>query len=241
MDAARILSQQFAWKREFEILEEFTRALRGKPSSYALNTDLSRARAVGKPYDPERIQLFNEMKVALAEVAYHTLLERFVLARFLARLSQSAVADRFVLKGAQLFRLWNDTLHRPTRDADFLDYEVLAPERLAQVMDEICALTPVHADALLWQHSTVSPIRAEHEDGGNRVKITALLSRMQIHLQIDVGYGDIVTPPPKHSQWPGILDFPAVPLVTYPVETVIAEKLEAMVSLGLANSRMKDF
>ena len=66
MDAARILSQQFAWKREFEILEEFTRALRGKPSSYALNTDLSRARAVGKPYDPERIQLFNEMKVALA-------------------------------------------------------------------------------------------------------------------------------------------------------------------------------
>ena len=73
MDAARILSQQFTWKREFEILEEFTRALRGKPSSYALNTDLSRARAVGKPYDPERIQLFNEMKVALANETFMAL------------------------------------------------------------------------------------------------------------------------------------------------------------------------
>jgi len=174
-------------------------------------------------------------------MAYGTLLEHFVLARFLARLSQSAYADRFVLKGAQLFRLWNDELHRPTRDADFLDNEVLAPESLAQVMDEICALTPLHADTLKWLPSTVSPIRAENEDGGNRVKVTALLGTMKIHLQIDVGYGDVITPPPKASQWPGILDFPAVPIVTYPVETVIAEKLEATIRLGLANSRMKDF
>ena len=175
------------------------------------------------------------------KVAYNTLLEHFALARFLARLSQSAYADRFVLKGAQLFRLWNDHLHRPTRDADFLDYEVLAPELLAQVMDEICALTPLNSDALEWLPSTVTPIRAEQADGGNRVKITALLGTMKIHLQIDVGYGDIVTPSPQKSQWPGILDFPPVPLVTYPVETVIAEKLEAIVSLALANSRMKDF
>lgn len=174
-------------------------------------------------------------------MAYQTLLEHFVLARFLARLSQSAYAGRFVLKGAQLFRIWNNALHRPTRDADFLDYEVLAPELLTEVIDEICAITPLQVDALEWLPSMVNPIRAENEDGGNRVRIAALLGKMKIHLQIDVGYGDIVTPPPKTSQWPGILDFPPVTLVTYPVETVIAEKLEAIVSLGLANSRMKDF
>lgn len=176
-----------------------------------------------------------------SKVAYNTLLEHFALARFLALLSQSAYADRFVLKGAQLFRLWNDNLHRPTRDADFLDYEVLAPELLAQVIDEICALSPPNDDALEWLPCTVTPIRAENEDGGNRAKVTALLGTMKIHLQIDVGYGDIVTPFAQERQWPGILDFPPVPLMTYPVESVIAEKLEAIVSLGLANSRMKDF
>lgn len=174
-------------------------------------------------------------------MAYNTLLEHFALARFLARLSQSAYADRFVLKGAQLFRIWNDQLHRPTRDADFLDYEALAPDLLAQVIDEICALTPPQADALEWLPCAATPIRADNADGGNRVKITALLGTMKIHLQLDVGYGDTITPAPQASQWPGILDFPPVPLTTYPVETVIAEKLEAIISLGLANSRMKDF
>lgn len=175
------------------------------------------------------------------KVAYNTLLEHFALARFLARLSQSEYADRFVLKGAQLFRVWNDHLHRPTRDADFLDYEALAPEHLAQVMDTICSLKPPQPDSLKWLPSSVTPIRAETSDGGNRVKIIALLGTMKIHLQIDVGYGDTVTPSPQASLWPSILDFPPVPLMTYPVETVIAEKLEAIVSLALANSRMKDF
>ncbi len=184
-------------------------------------------------------RLRNEARTA--KVAYNTVLEHFVLGRFLARLSQSTYADRFVLKGAQLFRLWNDELHRPTRDADFLDCEAPAPEQLALVLDEICSLTPPQADALGWLPSTVTPIRPENADGGNRVKITALLGTMRIPLQIDVGYGDAVTPSPEASQWPGILDFPPVPLMTYPVETVIAEKLEAIVSLGLANSRMKDF
>ena len=184
-------------------------------------------------------RLRNEARTT--KVAYNTLLEHFALARFLARLSQSAYADRFVLKGAQLFRIWNDQLHRPTRDADFLDYEALAPDLLAQVIDEICALTPPQTDALEWLPCAAAPIRAENADGGNRVKITALLGTMKIHLQLDVGYGDTITPAPQASQWPGILDFPPVPLTTYPVETVIAEKLEAIISLGLANSRMKDF
>ncbi|MDQ8192968.1 nucleotidyl transferase AbiEii/AbiGii toxin family protein [Coraliomargarita sp. SDUM461004] len=175
------------------------------------------------------------------KVAYNTLLEHFALARFFARLSQSQYADRFVLKGAQLFRIWNDNLHRPTRDADFLDYHALPPEHLAQVIDAICALTPAQIDTLKWLPSAVTPIRSETSEGGNRVKITALLGTMKIHLQIDVGYGDTVTPSPQASQWPGILDFSPVPLMTYPVETVIAEKLEAIVSLALANSRMKDF
>jgi hypothetical protein len=73
LESARTLSQKFGWKREFEALEEFTRALKGKPSAYTLNSELSRARALGKPYDPERIQLFNELKVALASESFNEL------------------------------------------------------------------------------------------------------------------------------------------------------------------------
>jgi|GEM_PF-2722658 len=91
-------------------------------------------------------RLRNEARTA--SVAYNTLLEHFVLARFLARLSQSAYSDRFVLKGAQLFRLWNDQLHRPTRDADFLDYKELPSKRLAQVMAEGCRFSRLQRAAL---------------------------------------------------------------------------------------------
>lgn len=125
-----------------------------------------------------------------------------------------------------------DQRHRPTRAADFLDHEAPAADLLAQVIDEICELKPTQPDALEWIQSSAVLIRDENAYGGTRVKITALLGSMRIPLQIDVGYGDTVTPAPSKSQWPGILDFPPVTIMTYPVETVIAEKLETIITIG---------
>ena len=173
------------------------------------------------------------------KINFATLLEQFALSRFFARLSESTYNKKFILKGAQLFRLWSDQVHRPTRDADFLSFGTINPEKLETIFNEICNLDPAEPDALKWLEAQATPIREENTYGGIRVKITAILGNMKIPLQIDVGYGDIITPAIKQEEWQSILDFKNISLQTYPVETVIAEKLEAMVSLGMANSRMK--
>jgi hypothetical protein len=170
-----------------------------------------------------------------------TLLHEFVLGRFFARLSQSAYHDRLILKGAQLFRLWSDQPHRPTRDADFLGYGDPDPEKLAEIFDQITATQPGDDDGLKFEPATAEPIRDDNIYGGIRLKIIALLGTMRIPLQFDVGYGDVITPATEQRTWRGMLGYPDIPLMTYPVETVIAEKLEAMVSLDITNSRMKDF
>lgn len=172
---------------------------------------------------------------------FNILLEHFALGRLFARLSQSPYSDKFVLKGAQLFRIWSNSLHRPTRDADFLSFGSAESEVLAAVFDSICQLMPTEPDALTWHPAVAAPIRDENAYGGVRIKIIAQLGNMRIPLQIDVGFGDAVTPDTQPQVWSSLLDFDDIPMITYPVETVIAEKFEAMVSLGMANSRMKDF
>lgn len=174
-------------------------------------------------------------------IPYNTLLEHFALGRLFARISVSDYADKLVLKGAQLFRIWSDTPHRPTRDADFLSFGESEAKALAAMFDQICALDPEEDDALAWLPAEAAPIREENAYGGVRVKCIALLGNIRIPLQIDIGFGDAITPASEPQTWKSLLDFEDVALTAYPVETVIAEKLEAMVSLGMANSRMKDF
>ena len=174
-------------------------------------------------------------------VSFNTLLEHFALGRLFARLSQSPYADKFVLKGAQLFRIWSDTPHRPTRDADFLSFGVAETTALTSIFNTICLLTPTEPDGLTWHPVEAATIRDENAYGGIRIKVIALLGTMRIPLQIDVGFGDAVTPATETQVWTSLLDFADIPLIAYPIETVIAEKLEAMISLGMANSRMKDF
>lgn len=169
------------------------------------------------------------------------LVEQFALGRLLARLSLSPYAGDFILKGAQLFRIWTNNLHRPTRDADFLSFGSADTSELERIFQEICATPCPDEDRLTWQQITAAPIREDNHYGGIRVKIAALLGNIRIPIQIDVGFGDAITPGPNQSNWDELLDFPSIPLRTYPPETVIAEKLEAAVSLGMANSRMKDF
>jgi predicted nucleotidyltransferase component of viral defense system len=170
------------------------------------------------------------------------LLTRYGLERFLYRLAGSPHRDRFILKGAMLFLLWGMDEHRPTRDADLLGFGENDVENLASIFREVCRVE-VEDDGLRFDPDSVqaAPIREEMEYGGIRVTLRARLDGARISIQLDVGFGDAVTPGAEESEYPTLLDLPAPHLRIYPKETVIAEKFQAIVHLGMANSRMKDF
>lgn len=169
-------------------------------------------------------------------------LTKYGLERVLYRIARSEYRDLFVLKGALLFELWTEQRYRPTRDADFLARGQNSPERFAGIVEEICG-AQVEDDGLRFDASTITAERnAEDADyEGIRVKFVAFLENARIPIQIDLGFGDAITPGPVEAELPTLLDLPAPKLLTYPRESVIAEKFEVIVSLGLANSRMKDF
>jgi predicted nucleotidyltransferase component of viral defense system len=174
---------------------------------------------------------------------FNELLTAFATERFLYRLSKSDYARQFVLKGARLFALWSDKTFRPTRDLDLLGFGDSSPEALRGVIQHICQVS-VHPDGLSFDPTTVAveDIRAEQEYDGQRVKLVAFLDKARIPLQIDIGFGDAITPEPLETDYTLLLDtFPAPHIRVYPRETVIAEKLQAMVFLGQINTRMKDF
>lgn len=169
-------------------------------------------------------------------------LTRYGLERLLYRLSQSAYREQFVLKGAMLFQLWNGHPHRPTRDLDLLGQGDSDPERFMQILRDICR-QEVEDDGLHFQAESVQAeqLKEDEEYQGLRLKLTALLVSARIPIQIDIGFGDAIHPGPATITYPTLLDLPAPTLKAYPRETVVAEKFQAMVVLGIANSRMKDF
>jgi predicted nucleotidyltransferase component of viral defense system len=169
------------------------------------------------------------------------LLTRYALERLLHRLSISAHRDRFVLKGALLLTTWFDEPHRATRDLDLLGYGDPSDEALLMVFREIMA-TPVD-DGVTFDTAKlqVQPIREELEYGGSRLRTTAALAGARIPVVVDIGFGDAIEPGAEDIDLPVLLEMPSPHLRAYPQETVIAEKLHAMVVLGLANSRMKDY
>jgi hypothetical protein len=169
-------------------------------------------------------------------------LNRYAVERYLYRLSLSSWRDQFLLKGALLFDLWFDQPHRPTSDADFLGFGPVEKHGLATVVAEVCKIPA--EDGVVFDLSTIAvgEIREEARYGGLRVRLTGNLAQARCHLQLDVGYGDAVTPGPDDVNYPTLLDdLPAPRLRVYPRASVVAEKLEAIISLGMANSRMKDF
>jgi hypothetical protein len=160
----------------------------------------------------------------------------------LYRLSISPWADQFLLKGALLFDLWFDQPHRPTRDIDLLGFGPSDIETLTGVFQHVCAQHD--DDGMVFDQASVkaSQIRKEANYEGVRITLTGALDGARCSVQIDVGYGDAVTPAPEVVRFPPLLDDVAAPsLRAYPVYTVIAEKYEAIVSLGMANTRMKDY
>lgn len=173
---------------------------------------------------------------------FNFLLTRYGVERLLYRLARSAHAEEFVLKGAMLFHMGPDPLpHRPTRDVDLLGKRSPEPARLVKIFREVCAVKVVD-DGLVFDETSIrgARIREEQEYEGVRMHLQARMGSARVPVQVDVGFGDALTPPPKRRSLAVLLDFPAPRLLTCPWETVIAEKFEALVDLGMANSRMKD-
>ena len=187
-----------------------------------------------------RARLLNVAKTTGAD--FNLVLVRFALERLLFRLSTSAHADRFVLKGALLFTLWYDLPHRATRDADLLGFGPGDNASMAEVFRDIASIAG--DDGIVFDPASVRvvEIRKEAGYGGVRVTLNGQLAGARCVAQVDVGFGDAVTPGPIDSIYPVLLDdLPAPHLRTYPVYTVVAEKLHAVVVLGMVNSRLKDY
>jgi len=173
---------------------------------------------------------------------FNFVLTKYALERFLYRLSCSEFRDVFLLKGAMLFSIWQDKPHRPTRDIDFLGFIANDMPHLENVFKMICHVV-VEEDGLFFLADTVKgvEIREAKKYQGVRITLMAKLEKATVPIQVDIGFDDAVTPEPEYIEYPVLLDFSAPRLYVYPKYTVVAEKFEAMTSLGMANSRMKDF
>jgi predicted nucleotidyltransferase component of viral defense system len=173
---------------------------------------------------------------------FQRLLARYANERLLYRLTKSPHGSRFVLKGAVLFTVWTGEPHRATRDIDLLGFGDSSEAHVRAIFTDVLALD-AEDDGVKFQTDSlaIGPIREEQEYGGLRVVVIAHVTTAKVRLQIDIGFGDVITPEAIAVDFPALLDAPAPRLHAYPRETVVAEKLEAMVKLGLANSRMKDF
>lgn len=172
---------------------------------------------------------------------FDLLLTRYVLERLLYRLGSTKHRQRFVLKGAMLLATWVDDPFRPTRDLDLLGFGDSDSTALLEIFKEICAIEA--PDGVSFDASSLSldRIRNETEYGGVRIKGNATVDGARVRILIDIAFGDAIEPGLQETDLPVLLDFPAPRLRAYARETVIAEKLQAMVMLGRANSRMKDF
>ncbi|MFQ5755486.1 MAG: nucleotidyl transferase AbiEii/AbiGii toxin family protein [Acidiferrobacterales bacterium] len=173
---------------------------------------------------------------------FQLMLTRYGLERLLYRLGQSPHRDRFILKGAMLFSLWGNEAYRATRDVDLLGFGESSVDHLVNVFRDLCRIS-VEDDGLIFVPDSVraAPIRDDMEYGGIRVSMEAKLAQARIPIQADIGFGDAVTPDAADIEYPTLLDGPPPSIRAYPRETVVAEKYQAMVHLGIANSRMKDF
>jgi hypothetical protein len=173
---------------------------------------------------------------------FNELLQYFAVERFIYRLSNSPHADQFILKGALMFSVWCGPASRPTMDIDLLGKIDNQLGTIIAAMKDAC-LTDVEPDGMFFNADTVDAVRitedAEYE--GVRVRVRGSLGKARVSIQIDIGFGDVIIPNADSVPYPVILDFPTPDLKGYTMESTIAEKFQAMIKLGVLNSRMKDF
>jgi predicted nucleotidyltransferase component of viral defense system len=187
-----------------------------------------------------RVRLLNRAKAEGRP--FEEMLQYYVMERFLYRLSRSDCADRFVLKGALMLQFWGGPLSRATKDIDLLGRSTATVDELIDVIRG-CVAVLVDDDGLRFDAASVAgeEIRLAAHYQGVRIRCRAHLGNARVSLHVDIGFGDVVTPDVQEIEYPTLLEFEAPRLLGYTPETVIAEKLEAMVVLDTANTRMKDF
>ncbi len=175
------------------------------------------------------------------KVDFNLLLDRYAAERFLYRLSASPEVDRFTLKGAALFRVWTEDDLRQTRDVDFLSVGSADHLAIRAAMETVCSI-PCPEDGVVFDAETIRirDMRRGRPEGGLRARIQGHLGNIRLALQVDIGFGDTITPAREQEDYPTLLDLPPPRIWTYPRETMVAEKFEAMVSLGVDNSRVTD-
>jgi predicted nucleotidyltransferase component of viral defense system len=177
-----------------------------------------------------------------AKEDFNWVMSRYASERFLYRLSRSPYANRFVLKGASLFLVWMNRMHRPTHNIDLLGFGKIDAEELRTIFSACCRIDVV-ADGVIFDPDTITieDIREAQVYMGLRVTVRGNLGSARLYVQVDIGTGDSVFPAPQTTDYPVLLDFPSPRLRVYPKESVIAEKIDAMIERGLRNSRMKDY
>ena len=173
---------------------------------------------------------------------FQILLRRYAAERFLYRLGESPHRERYVLKGAMLLAIWGGSVYRPTRDIDFTGYGSSRADDVRSTIRDICAL-PVPDDGIVFdgEEIAIESIRQHGEYDSLRVRFEARLAGARIRMQIDIGFGNAIEPPPVDTDYSALLNAPRPRIRVYPPEAVVAEKLHAMVTLGERNSRFKDF
>ncbi|MDP6600671.1 MAG: nucleotidyl transferase AbiEii/AbiGii toxin family protein [Phycisphaerales bacterium] len=179
---------------------------------------------------------------AKSDQSFNDLLQHFALERFMYRLCQSRHADQFVLKGALLLRVWRLSSTRSTRDIDLLGRTDNTPESIGAIFREVCCIA-VDDDGLIFDSESVrtDSIAADAEYQGLRVTCSGTLCNARVAMQVDIGFGDIITPAAKMIEYPTMLDMKPPRILAYPPETSIAEKFHVILQRGVLNSRMKDF
>ena len=188
-----------------------------------------------------RARLLNRAKAS--GESFELFLVRYACERFLYRLGASPLAERCLLKGASLLAVWMQDPYRATRDIDLLASGASDEAAIREAIEDICRVS-CPRDGVVFDLAglEVTPIRPEEKYAGQRAVFTAYLGKARIRMQVDFGFGDAVAVVPERSELPTLIDgVPAPRLRVYPREATLAEKFEAMVTLGRRNSRMKDF
>lgn len=173
---------------------------------------------------------------------FNEILQHFFIERFLYRLSLSPYQQRFILKGGLMLKVWYGTHARPTKDIDMLAQANNSPANLRKIIQEIISVD-VPNDGIIFDPDTIesAPIQKDSEYQGVRVILKGNFAKIPVHIQLDFGFGDLVTPQPQWLDYPQLLNFGTPRLQGYTQETLIAEKYQAMVDLGQYNTRLKDF
>ena len=171
------------------------------------------------------------------------LLRRYAIERLLVRLSQSEYSGKFILKGAMLFLAWGEAMPRATKDLDLLGSDNNNHDAMRRIFTIICRRNVLPLDGIRFKPESmeIDSIREDKKHNGIRIRLDAELGKALIPLQIDIGFGDAVVPGPIDVNFPSLLENKGPLIKAYPPEIAIAEKTDAMITLGMDNSRMKDF